>query len=296
MTDAIRSYDRDNLIRRIRDTFPAIPINRVRRIADGQNNDVLVIDDAWVFRFPRTLEGARALAREVAVLHEIGANLPLTTPHPELVHTPDGGEAEWFAGYRRIPGRPLTRTRVQRLSPRDLSVLAGQLADFLATLHSEPLSPARRATLPLEDPFIVWSDMLARIERHLFPLMRKDARSAVQAHFSTFLASVGGETLPQALIHGDFGGTNLLLAENSPRVHAVIDWGSAAIGDPAVDYAAASTLHPDLLDLMERHNSAVSAFVDRVSFYTGTFALQEALFGAEHDDREALESGLSNYV
>lgn len=32
-----------------------------------------------------------------------------------------------------------------------------------------------------------------------------------------------------------------------------------------------------------------------IRFYRGTFALQEALYGIEHDDREAFERGIAGY-
>ena len=34
----------------------------------------------------------------------------------------------------------------------------------------------------------------------------------------------------------------------------------------------------------------------RVRFYCGTFALQEALFGVENDDRQAFQDGIATYV
>jgi aminoglycoside 2''-phosphotransferase len=35
---------------------------------------------------------------------------------------------------------------------------------------------------------------------------------------------------------------------------------------------------------------------ERVKFYCGTFALQEALFGIENDDRDAFQAGMEEYV
>jgi len=38
------------------------------------------------------------------------------------------------------------------------------------------------------------------------------------------------------------------------------------------------------------------AALDRVAFYRGTFALQEALFGIENNDTEAFHAGLEAYT
>ena len=37
-------------------------------------------------------------------------------------------------------------------------------------------------------------------------------------------------------------------------------------------------------------------FLPRILFYIGTYALQEALYGIENNDIEALEAGLEDYV
>jgi aminoglycoside 2''-phosphotransferase len=36
--------------------------------------------------------------------------------------------------------------------------------------------------------------------------------------------------------------------------------------------------------------------LSRARFYAGTFALQEALWGMEHDDSEAFERGIARYL
>jgi aminoglycoside 2''-phosphotransferase len=40
----------------------------------------------------------------------------------------------------------------------------------------------------------------------------------------------------------------------------------------------------------------IETFWDRIQFYRGTFALLEALFGIENDDRRVFEAGIAQYV
>ena len=76
----------------------------------------------------------------------------------------------------------------------------------------------------------------------------------------------------------------------------VIDFSSAGPDDPAVDFAAASTLGPDILAQIAATYPAVHAARDRLAFYKGTFALQEALFGIEHNDMAGFRVGLEEYT
>lgn len=294
MSDKIRSYRRADLITRIVEVMPNLKVDRIRRITQGQNNDVLVVNNTWIFRFPRTATGAQSLIREATVLQRLHGHLPIVTPHPEL-HVPVDRHSEAFMVYRLIPGRSLTPPQVARMSTVRLKTIADQLANILDSLHSFALPQEWLDILEVE-PVNAWSEMFARIQHHLFPRMRAEARNQVERNFIQFLDGSRSQTFPKALIHGDFGGSNILLAPDSPTVHAVIDWGSVAIGDPAVDYAAASTLDPRMMDLMSASHPFIAPLLDRVAFYRSTFALQEALFGAEHGDATALANGLRQYV
>lgn len=294
MNDEIRSYRHEDFIARIAEIMPDLRVEQIRRITQGQNNDVLVVNNAWIFRFPRTSAAAQSLIREATVLNHLHGHLPITIPNPEF-YSPAASRSGEFMAYRLIPGRPLTRSQVARLSIDRLKIIADQLGGILGSLHSYAIPQEWRNTLQV-DPVHVWSDIFARIQHHLFPLMPTEARNQVERNFIQFLAGARSQTFPHVLIHGDFGGSNILLAKDSPTVHAVIDWGSVAIDDPAIDYAAASTLHPNMLDLMRASHPDITPWIDRISFYRSTFALQEALFGAEHGDATALESGLRQYV
>lgn len=97
-------------------------------------------------------------------------------------------------------------------------------------------------------------------------------------------------------MHGDFGGGNLLYDVGRHTLTGVIDFGAAGPDDPAVDLAAAATLGPDILAGIAVTYPEAHAARDRVAFYAGTFALQEALFGIEHDDAAALRAGLQGYT
>jgi aminoglycoside 2''-phosphotransferase len=139
-----------------------------------------------------------------------------------------------------------------------------------------------------------WLDMYERMRTGVFPLMRGDAREAVTRLFEDFLGDEGNSSIGPVLIHGDFGSGNVLLDAASMKVTGIIDWGSAHVDDPAVDIAAASTIAEGLHFVP--FYPAVGGMLDRVHFYRGTFALQEALFGVENHDEGALHRGLSRYV
>ena len=163
---------------------------------------------------------------------------------------------------------------------------------FLEDMHHAPVDCRAIRVQSLDH----WRDMFSRIERLLFPHMRDAARRQTREHFEGFLGQSGGGTIPAVLIHGDFGGANILLADAQDSLSAVLDFGSACIGDPATDYAAASTIHPRMFDWMVAATPGADAYARRVDFYRGTFALQDALYGAECGDTNALRDGLRAFT
>ena len=98
------------------------------------------------------------------------------------------------------------------------------------------------------------------------------------------------------MIHGDFGAGNILVDESTGRAVVVIDFSSIALGDPAIDYAAISTVHSRVIELLTHRNPRVAQYTKRIAFYRGTFALQEALYGAVVGDDQALAEGLAEFV
>jgi aminoglycoside 2''-phosphotransferase len=117
-----------------------------------------------------------------------------------------------------------------------------------------------------------------------------------QMHFAT--RPLDGE-FTTSLRHGDFGPTNILYDPQTPLISGVIDFGSAGLGDPAVDIAALIgpvSYGETFAELLMPTYPGVDALLERARFYAGTFALQEALWGLDHNDPNAFQHGMANYV
>lgn len=75
----------------------------------------------------------------------------------------------------------------------------------------------------------------------------------------------------------------------------MIDFGFAGVGDPALDIAAVLTFGESFFGRFYQVYPEITAMLERARFYRGLYALEEALYGLEHDDREAFESGIAVY-
>ncbi|MFC9774542.1 phosphotransferase family protein [Paenibacillus chitinolyticus] len=289
----------------IRQRYPELPLDTAEKIGAGQNNDVWLINGRLIFRFPKYESAIRDMEREVAFLLYAADHVSLEIPRPVFIHTCPSLKELPFIGYNKIAGEPLEADLLQAEASNDsheehvpneafLRHIAGQLDDFLQELHGlDPKDLARAQHDPGYDGCREWSDMYERIQSRLYPCMKQGARTWTDRHFSAFLGCKANFEITPSLIHGDFGTSNILYEPVSKRVSGILDFGSAGMGDPAVDYAALLASYGEsFFRLVLVKNPKAREMLSRIIFYKGTFALQEALFGVENEDPEALKSGL----
>jgi aminoglycoside 2''-phosphotransferase len=283
----------------VREVYPDLAIETADlRTTRGQFNDVLLVDGSLVFRFPRSPRAATVLQTEAALLRALQGRLPLATPDPIYVGVDPQSHQLTFMGYRLIPGQHLLAATLSTIQdPATLQRLAGQLAGFLHALHHIPVDDLEMI-LPVNDGRDAWEQMYARLETEVFGSIRPDARDAVARSFEAFLADLTHFRYSPVLRHGDFGGSNILYDAATREVCGVIDFGSAGLGDPAVDLAALSWYGEAFLSrvYLVYPELAVPAVQERARFYRGTRALQQALWALETGDEAEFADGIAAYI
>lgn len=284
-------------IHAIQDAYPDFSIETVQLNQNGQFNDILIVNNESIFRFPKTQREAAKLVTETALLRSLQAHVILPIPNPIYQSKETTSIGQVFMGYRLLPGEPLWPEILRKLQNEEVQHLANQLATFLRQLHAIP-AEALEVKLPESQGYEEWRALYDRFRNKLFPFMRADACRWVTEQFETFLNDERNCTYTPTLVHGDFGRTNILYDARTKSVSGIIDFSSAGWSDPALDFAALlspvcygepfverfAALYPGIEDLLSR-----------ARFYRGTFALQEALYGLEDGDQEAFESGIAQY-
>jgi aminoglycoside phosphotransferase (APT) family kinase protein len=219
------------LVARIRAEFPQLGFCRAILNDDGEDHAVVILDDARVFRFPRTAECASYAARERRLLEQLRHTSSL--PMPEYRWVSVAGD---FAGYPMIPGRPLSEALFAGLSRDVQEQVLGEIGGFLARLHR---LPASLVTSQNTATGTAWSgaDYVRRYrgrrERIASTLPRK-LLVRIDRFFESLPEIV--DRAPPVLIHGDLSEDHILLAPHGDRLGGVIDFTDAGVGDPAFDF------------------------------------------------------------
>ena len=266
---------------RILALYPELIISSVYADTDGLVNDVYIINNELVCRFPKD-EGAQASLLVEADILNIARKF-LDMPVPLFEHrAPD------FVAYRMIQGEPLYRHDILGASQTVQNRFAGQLATFLRQLHSLPIPELQYYTFPCVTPeqkLAQFTHFYSEIEQELFPYLMTLAKDWVKQLFEPVLSGKLSLTYTPTLIHDDLAPNHILYDKTEQRITGVIDFGTSSINDPASDFALLINAYGEsFLHLMMRYDPAIEEALDRARFYAGALELGWALTGIRSHD------------
>jgi aminoglycoside phosphotransferase (APT) family kinase protein len=222
--------------------FPQWADEPVRPVGKpGWDNATFRLGDTKMVRLPRFERWVGQVTREQRWLPYLAPRLPLPVPTPLAQGEPASGYPFPWSVYGWLPGERAD------LVALDLPGAAADLAEFLTTLWSidatggpppEWSNGFRGCDLadPRDSP-VVASRMAERIDA----LEGTLDTGPVRALWAEALATPVWPHRP-VWVHGDPAPPNLLADVDTGRLTAVIDFGTLAVGDPAVDLIAVWTL------------------------------------------------------
>ena len=216
------------LVARIRAAFPDLAFEHAALNDLGEDHAVVVLDEAWVFRFPRGPEAASYAAGERRVLAALAQVSNLAVPRYDRV-----APGASFGGYRKIAGEELTEARFATLPRPVQERIVDDLGAFLAALHALPLS----LTAGVEH--VQWNgEVQARRyagRRHDYiGILPTSLLPRVDAFYAVLAAQPGPPGL--RMVHNDFTEDHILLAPSGDRLAGIIDFTDAGPDDPAFDF------------------------------------------------------------
>ncbi len=271
-------------LRQVSDLDPS----EVRPILGGWAFWTFEVDGRWIFRFPRTDRVARALQAEGRLLPELAAAVSFEVPVPHWWGTWKGRP---FFGYRKIEGQPL---RAADVGVR--SALLGELASMVSELHAFPADLARRL-LGVEGSVEIWraryDDLGALALERVAPLVSASTARRLGAALTSFLG--GDFDFTPVLVHGDLGTEHVLVDQAGPRPVGMIDFESARVGDPAIDFVGLwITLGPDrTTTVLDAYEGPIDdGFAARLRAYWWFGSVHAVLYGLDEGRGDIVDDGL----
>ncbi|MGW9403750.1 macrolide 2'-phosphotransferase [Arthrobacter sp. NPDC055585] len=250
-------------------------------------------EQKWVLRVPRRPDVAAGQPGERAILDFVRPQLGVAVPDWQIQ------EADLVA-YPLLPGRPgLTVGQGNQpdwhFDPSSAEYLES-LAELIASLHSLDTAAAAAAGIRTETPEQVrgyWANALdnALAEFRIDPGLLDGWRR--------WLDDDGLWPQRTVLTHGELYPAHLLLDE-SDRIVSVLDWTTAKVSDPALEFMYVQLISPDSFDEVVRRcqdaaGTAEPRLAERCTALIAAGPLNYAMFAlatGQPEHREAAQAQL----
>jgi aminoglycoside phosphotransferase (APT) family kinase protein len=200
---------------------------------DGWDNSTFRLGEEMSVRIPSHKRYVPQVDKEHRWLPVLAPQLPVPIPRPIARGEPGCGFPAPWSVYGWLEGEPAATVGVT-----DHDRLADDLGRFLAALQQADTDggpPAGPHSFNRGGPVATWDEQTRSTIDQLAGEI--DADGAVEVWEAALDAEWNG---PDVWVHGDVTGSNLLLCGD--RLCGVIDFGCAAVGDPACDLTAAWTM------------------------------------------------------
>lgn len=239
----------------------------------GWDFHTFLVDDDWIFRFPKRDSVTEALRAEWRVLDAVRPlGLRYDVPNHVFRVEPSASFHRPFCGYPLCPGTPLIEAPVVALSDLD------EFLDFIDRIGSIQVEAPRedRSITPWIEESL---ERLADLHGALEPAVVEGARGLLTVRPAASDVTV--------FLHNDLGPEHILVDEG--RVTSVIDWADGAYGDPAADVAGAVLAfgYWPVRGALTRDD----AFWDRVRIRVTLAAISSIWFGVRQTRADHVRAG-----
>ena len=262
---------------RIRQIAPEIGINSVNLNSEGLLNDIVVVNDEFIFRFPKHDYAFKHLKDEARILRSLQNYITLQIPSP-LYETDD------CLVYRMIPGESLRRDILMKLPISDQQVIADQLGQFFKELHGVSINEE----IPIADALMKyegWVSAYDRIHEKVLPLLMPHVCDWVREHFESHLADRSNFEYELKMVDTDIPPYHIMYDKERRLINGIIDFGCAGLGDPAIDFGVIIYHYGEsFMEKLFVSYPEAETYLKRARFYAGAHEVRWLLTGLERND------------
>jgi aminoglycoside 2''-phosphotransferase len=274
----------------IHNIMPDLEILAYELHQEGLINDVLIVNNEWVFRFSKTEWARELMTNEDRLMVFLGPKLPLPIPKP--VKRADG-----VIVYQHLVGEHFTRQAWIVADEAGKQAYADHLGAFLDQLHHVDPGEIDWEVLHSYAPVTheTWLEIHDRVIDRVYPLLLPHQVDWVENLFGPALTTPDFFNFEPALVHGDLAPYHILYDPNQHRLTAVIDFGVAGLGDPATDLGSLLNYYGEsLVSKLRRTYPELERLMGRARFYAQAIELQWVLLGLESREKYWFTSHLGN--
>lgn len=272
--------------------FPDFFISSIKKIGEGDNSKAFLINQNYIFRFPKRKEVKQQLKKETSVLPIIQSLLDLKIPAFDFISKDTN-----FVGHKSINGVFLTTEIYKSLEKKIQTKIQKALGVFLTQLHQINLSILKDYELDMMDYQEEYSHNFEDTQQLIYPNISVRDSKIITLFFTAYLNDPKNFEYKPALIHNDFSTDHILFETSNNVISGIIDFGDLAIGDPDYDliYLLDSFGKDFILKVLKfyKHNDPKN-LLKKLQFFTLGSKLQMLIGSIKDKDESGIKDGYGN--
>ncbi len=195
-------------------------INSYKVINVGGENLVIEVNNTWIFRFPRNQVLRDKTKEQLNFLASFSKISLLKVPNPRYIE-------QDFIGYKKIPGKPLYKTNLKKLTENERTKIAEQIGLFLKTLHNY-----KNKHIDFDTGYLIMrKEDYNTCPKEIAKYLNSCERKSLEAKLKLIKENHLNFEKPTTIIHGDLYFNNILWnskRKNNRRNRLVKCWARSA--------------------------------------------------------------------
>lgn len=228
----------ENLAKELIEQQCSLSVTSLQVLGEGWDNIAYLVNEIFVFRFPRREFGIISMENEIALLPYIAQYISFAISYPQFIGKPSALYPHYFAGYPIIPGHSLCEVTQALISDK---IFVQQLAQWLRELHSVPILKEHLHNVKGDQSWrlAVPQRIVATKETIISYLPYFTAASFSKEQLFNCLDTyqeIVFDSPKKVYLHGDLYCRHIMVTQNL-TLTGLIDFGDVHIGQPGIDLA-----------------------------------------------------------
>ena len=216
--------------RKIQKDYPNFAVENITKIGEGMDSAAYLVNNSFVFRFPKDTEVRQNLAKEIAALPILRQRLKIEIPDFEYI-----GAENSFVGYRKIEGEFLIERLFYSFSKNEQANIQKTLAEFLTTIHQQNPDDFTKCGIEVQDFRAEYQNDFENVQQFVFPTISDENKEFITRQFSRYLETDENFSYQPVLLHNDFRAEHIFVDAKTKKITGIIDFGDIGIGDADYD-------------------------------------------------------------
>jgi len=287
--------DKLEAVKQIQQEYPDLMIEEIEFLGAGYDSEAFLLNQAYVFKFPRHARAARNLYKEAIVLKEIKDKVPLKVPAICFIGTSNHPNQLTFAGHEKNEGVPLDAELLATLTDERKEQMAKELAAFLKALHKIELTTQIEGLEVNKKGKAAYEYEI--IKKAAYPYLKETVQHQIDEVYHQLLKQ--DFQYQKCLIHNDFGASNVYYDQSVDKICGLIDFGDVAIYDRDMEFVCLMYDYEEGFDqefvqkVLTYYGLDSADLANKVNFTDFYGQLENVYLGIEFDMKDLFEESIA---